>query len=510
MDRTDFELLQSFVAKGDETAFSAIVCRHGSMVRGVCARVLGDPAAADDACQATFVKLAVQAPKLSRRRWRSATLGGWLYRVALNKAIESHRSDRSRRRTEQAFAANRLALAREQTAQAELLAALDQELAALPVRFQAPLVLCHLEGKTQHEAAELLGLSYATVRRRIEQGRALLQSRLARRGFVLAAAAFAALVGKTASAAPVETLPAASELLKAAAAKRLASAAPSGIARLWAAGKLKMAAAGVVGVGVATGAHFAFRQPPLRQAPAGETVIARRDSSQTPRRSFAQPMFDEQVHQVHENQLDDPKAGPAERLANAAGAFAGRGDRPRTVSQSAGSFQAGELAVREPTAQSSERETQADSASNLPAAPPRESKDPSTAAEPKADDVKSNEPVVADRPAKPLVDARPFLGTSRIDREENLALKRSPLQSVERPTRREYAAARRKAIVEARERKTEAARRRAAQPSDEDQPPLKPRPCPIGIVTLFRLDWREGLEPPPASSAQKDHGDQAK
>lgn len=510
MDRTDFELLQSFVAQGDETAFSAIVCRHGSMVRGVCARVLGDPAAADDACQATFVMLAVQAPKLSRRRWRSATLGGWLYRVALNKSIESHRSDRSRRRTEQAFAANRLALAREQAAQAELLAALDQELAALPDRFQAPLVLCHLEGKTQHEAAELLGLSYATVRRRIEQGRALLQSRLARRGFVLAAAAFAASVEKTASAAPIATLPGASELLKAAAAKRLASAAPNGIARLWAAGKLKMAAAAVVGVGVAAGSHFAFRQPPLRQAPAGETVIARRDSSQTPRRSIAQPMFDEQVHQVHENQVDDPKAGPAERPANAAGAFAGRGDRPRTVSQSAGSFQAGELPASEPMAQGSERATHADSAHNQPPAPPHASKDSSTAAEPKVDGVKSNEPVAVVRPATPLVDARPFLGTSRTDRNANLSLHRSPLQSVKRPTRREYAAARRQAIVEARERKAAAARRGAAQPSDEDQPQLKPRPSPTGVVTLFRLDWREGLEQPPASAARKDHGDQAK
>lgn len=496
MDRTDFELLQSFVVNGDEVAFTAIMCRHGAMVRGVCERVLGDPASADDACQATFVMLAVQAPKLNRRRWRSATLGGWLYRVALNKAIESHRHDRSRRRTEQAFAANRQALAREQAAQAEVLAALDQELASLPDRFQSPLVLCHLEGKTQHEAAELLGLSYATVRRRIEQGRALLQSRLARRGFVLAAAAFAAFVEKTASAAPIQTLPPASELLKAAAAKRLASAAPNGIARLWAAGKLKIAAAALVGVGAASGAHIAFRQPP---------------------------------------------AGPEERPANVASAFAGRGDLPRPASQTAGSTQAGEPASppqhaadselrsaardgqtqgneaqpaqgpapREPAPQSSERETLADSARNQPQAPLDASKDQPNAAEPKTDDVQANEPVAAGQRPEPLLDARPFLGTSRTDREANLALNRSPLQSVERPTRRQYVAARRQVIVEARERKAAAASRGAA-PGNDDKPQVEPTPSPFGVVTLFRSDWRETLKEARTTSAQQDGGGKAK
>ena len=63
---SDGELLERFVAGSGcdtvgEMAFDAIVRRHGPMVLGVCLRVLGDYHAAEDAFQATFMVLAVQA-----------------------------------------------------------------------------------------------------------------------------------------------------------------------------------------------------------------------------------------------------------------------------------------------------------------------------------------------------------------------------------------------------------------------------------------------------------------
>jgi hypothetical protein len=73
--------------------------------------------------------------------------------------------------------------------------------------YRAPLVLCYLEGKTQDEAAIVLGVSKATVKKRMERGRALLTGRLVRRGLgpvaVLAAAAWPLA---TASAKPVPLL----------------------------------------------------------------------------------------------------------------------------------------------------------------------------------------------------------------------------------------------------------------------------------------------------------------
>ena len=58
---TEGQLLARFVATRDELAFEAIVQRHGPMVAGVCQSILGDPAAADDAFQATFLILVQRA-----------------------------------------------------------------------------------------------------------------------------------------------------------------------------------------------------------------------------------------------------------------------------------------------------------------------------------------------------------------------------------------------------------------------------------------------------------------
>src|SRR5262249_4712942 len=77
----------------------------------------------------------------------------------------------------------------------EVLAALDEELHKLPERLRAPLVLCYLEGKARDEAAHELGWSLGTLKRRLEQGRASLHARLARRGISLAALLAAGAAG---------------------------------------------------------------------------------------------------------------------------------------------------------------------------------------------------------------------------------------------------------------------------------------------------------------------------
>jgi len=70
---SDRQLFHRF-ARGDESAFAALVRRHGAMFLGVGRRVLHQVSDADDVFQATFLTLARHARS---RRWH-ASVGNWL------------------------------------------------------------------------------------------------------------------------------------------------------------------------------------------------------------------------------------------------------------------------------------------------------------------------------------------------------------------------------------------------------------------------------------------------
>src|SRR5262245_57471979 len=93
----DGELLESYIRVRDESAFEALVWRHGPMVWGVCRRVLGNEVDAEDAFQATFLVLARKADSVAPR----SRVGNWLYGVAHNTALKARATDRSRRAREQ-------------------------------------------------------------------------------------------------------------------------------------------------------------------------------------------------------------------------------------------------------------------------------------------------------------------------------------------------------------------------------------------------------------------------
>lgn len=203
---SDNRLLRRFAVEGDEAAFEELVRRHAGMTRAVCRRVLGPSGDADDAAQTAFVSLAKHAKPLAERLGPTGSLAGWLYRVAVNAALQQRRAARSRRRREAIVVRDREPSADGVMAgveHSELLHVLDEELKELPSRYRTPLVLCHLEGKTQHEAAEQLGLSYGTLRRRLDRGRKLLKNRIGRRGVLASSALLAALLKSAAAQASV-------------------------------------------------------------------------------------------------------------------------------------------------------------------------------------------------------------------------------------------------------------------------------------------------------------------
>ncbi len=185
---SDPDLLARFTSANDETAFAALVRRHGGMVLGVCRRVLGNHADADDAFQATFLALAKKAHAIARQQ----SLPGWLYQVAYRVALKARSRAAARQKHERNAGGRGFADPLAEITGRELVGVLDEELQGLAERHRAPLVLCYLEGNTCDEAARRLGCSPSTLKRRLDQGRRCLGRRLTRRGLSLPAVLLAA------------------------------------------------------------------------------------------------------------------------------------------------------------------------------------------------------------------------------------------------------------------------------------------------------------------------------
>jgi len=185
---TDADLLTRFLTNRDDAAFAALVRRHSGMVFSVCRRTLRNQHDVEDAFQATFLTLAEKGAAIRKR----SAVGSWLHGAAFR--IASDLRDRLARRRAAPLPDDVEAPCSAQ-AQAQLWyeihTVLDQELAKLPERYRAPLVLCYLEGRTRDEAAGQLGWSVGVVRGRLERGRQLLRAGLCRRGVALPTAMLA-------------------------------------------------------------------------------------------------------------------------------------------------------------------------------------------------------------------------------------------------------------------------------------------------------------------------------
>ncbi len=171
---SDRQLLEKFVHHREEAAFAALVRRHGPMVLGVCRRMLRHSHDAEDAFQATFLVLAEKAQHLRRPE----RLANWLYGVAYRTALHARQRAAHRSRLEREAAAMSAPISDPEFESQELRRILDEELHRLPEKYRAPLVLCYLEGKTNEEAARLLGWPVGSMSYRLARGRDLLRQRL--------------------------------------------------------------------------------------------------------------------------------------------------------------------------------------------------------------------------------------------------------------------------------------------------------------------------------------------
>jgi len=149
----DGELLSGFVERRDEAAFAALVRRHGSMVWGVCRRVLTNHQDAEDAFQTTFFVLARKAAAVEP----PSMVANWQYGVAHQAALHAARTAARRKERERQVTSMPEPAVTDTDPWPDLQPILDQEISRLPDKYRAVVVLCDLECKGRTEAARQLG-----------------------------------------------------------------------------------------------------------------------------------------------------------------------------------------------------------------------------------------------------------------------------------------------------------------------------------------------------------------
>jgi len=222
------ELLADFKETGANAPFEEIVRRYAAMVYGVALRVTGDKHDAEDATQAVFLSLALQA-KTSRE---IKYIGPWLQKVAHRLALDVKKSKTRRKKREEKLAdETRHAGANgnghnghnghhpaftggnghginpaDAPGNEELKSIMMEELNQLPPKYRMPLVMHYFGGLSREEMAEQLGCNPSTLGVRVHRGKAMLGTRLAKRGIALSAIALAVLLEHVVKHAAVQPL----------------------------------------------------------------------------------------------------------------------------------------------------------------------------------------------------------------------------------------------------------------------------------------------------------------
>jgi RNA polymerase sigma-70 factor (ECF subfamily) len=164
-DMQDASRLMERVRARDADAFENLYDRYHAMVYGIALRVLGDAGSAEDVTQNVFLKI-WSAPDA----FRSGNLGGWLARVARNRAIDVLRSRKLRSENELSES-----IPDEATLEQTAMTRIDGQLARAAMNQlsddqRSLLELGFFGGMTHDAIARQTGIPLGTVKTRIRSG----------------------------------------------------------------------------------------------------------------------------------------------------------------------------------------------------------------------------------------------------------------------------------------------------------------------------------------------------
>ncbi len=168
---TDLDQLARAAARGDEAAFAALTDRIYDRTFGLCFRLTGSRAEAEDLTHDLLIALPRKLP-LYRGQSRFTT---WLYRVTLNAAHDHRRKQATRARAHDGWGDVELMRRAEAAQRADEADWLTTAMRALPDDLRDTLALT-LDDATHAEAAQVLGISEGTVSWRLSEARKRLRA----------------------------------------------------------------------------------------------------------------------------------------------------------------------------------------------------------------------------------------------------------------------------------------------------------------------------------------------
>ena len=147
--------------------FESIYQEFDAKLRRFILRRVSDPVAVEDVLQNVYVKIHLHIGDLRS----SEKLESWIYQITRNAIIDHY----SRTRLEDELSEDLQALDREETdILSDLAASVHGMLRCLPEKYRQALVLTEIQGLTQIELAEQLGLSISGAKSRVQRARAKL------------------------------------------------------------------------------------------------------------------------------------------------------------------------------------------------------------------------------------------------------------------------------------------------------------------------------------------------
>ncbi len=178
----DFALMER-IGAGDHEAFRQLVERHQNAVIGTVAKMLGNASESEDIAQQVFLRIWRNA-----KRYRpEAKFTTYLYTITRNLVFNESRrksrkkevsSDEREENSHQLIAANPDRQPDAELLQAELQAAVDAAIAALPEAQRMAVVLRRYEQLSYEEIAGVLGLSVSAVKSLLFRARTALRENL--------------------------------------------------------------------------------------------------------------------------------------------------------------------------------------------------------------------------------------------------------------------------------------------------------------------------------------------